>query len=133
MNIRFKEDSPLSGDIVVVQSVEIFKSVMEEVFSCAGARVSCFSTADAAMGHISTSDRACMLVIADHSLPGRMQGTEFMWSVREKWPNVSVILISGYTLDSSKFPSGTAFILKPWSIDDLVFTAASLLGSAECN
>ncbi|MNI89746.1 hypothetical protein D3C73_1471880 [compost metagenome] len=69
----------------------------------------------------------CALVIADHGLPGQLQGTEFIEMIKVKWPAAATILTSGHSLDPSVVPSSTTYLGKPWTLDDLVMAVASLL------
>ncbi len=62
----------------------------------------------------------CALLIADHGVPGSIQGKELVSLVHQKWPEVGVILTSGYLLDTHELPPAALFLLKPWTMDELV-------------
>ena len=86
-----------------------------------------FESADDALIYLLSMPEGCPLVIADHGLPGQLQGAEFIEMVKEKWPSTATILTSGYALDPSIVPSSTTYLQKPWSLNDLVMAVAILL------
>ncbi|ESQ85290.1 hypothetical protein AEAC466_06135 [Asticcacaulis sp. AC466] len=67
------------------------------------------------------------VVISDQRMPG-MSGVDFLTQVRERWPDVVRILITGYTdvedIVRSVNESGIyQFIAKPWHPDELILAA----------
>jgi DNA-binding NarL/FixJ family response regulator len=92
-----------------------------------GAKALAFETADDALTHLLQAHEQCRLVIADHGVPGQIQGIEFIEMVRSRWPTIAAILTSGYLIDPETVPASTIYLHKPWSLDDLVIAVASLL------
>jgi len=86
-----------------------------------------FATADDALTYLRSMPEGCPLVIADHVLPGQLQGAEFIKLVKAKWPATATILTSGYLLDASIVPYSTTYLAKPWSSDDLAKAVVNLL------
>ena len=86
-----------------------------------------FETADDALIYLLSRPNDCPLVIADHGLPGQLQGAEFVALVKTKWPSIATILTSGYALDASTVPTSTTYLRKPWSMEDLVMAVANQL------
>ena len=119
--------SPLTGWVIVVEDDPSLRMLIEEVLTEMGLHSQEFSTADEAMKYMSESHGGYPLVIADHGLPGQIQGAEFIEMMKLKWPSTATILTSGYDLNSSMVPAGTTYLHKPWSIDDLMMTVATLL------
>jgi DNA-binding NtrC family response regulator len=118
---------PVSGDIVIVEDDPVLRPLMSDILK--GTRANCvsFETADDALMHVLDSHGQCALLIADHGVPGQIQGTELATMVRSKWPTIPVILTSGYFLLSNDIPAGVVYLQKPWDIDVLVNTIADLL------
>lgn len=71
-------------------------------------------------------ERAVSVILCDQRMPGQT-GVEFLCEVRETWPDVVRIIVSGYT-DSEDIVAGInragihQFILKPWLPDHLIET-----------
>ncbi|VVO72047.1 hypothetical protein PS862_01383 [Pseudomonas fluorescens] len=86
-----------------------------------------FDSANEALTYLLEAYDQCRMVIAAHSVPGQIQGIEFIEMVRGRWPYIGAILTSGYLIDPTTVPASTIYLHKPWSLDDLVIAVASLL------
>lgn len=100
---------------------------MVDIVAEIGARAIEFVTADDALTYLLQSHEKCRMVIADHGVPGQIQGIEFIEMVRSRWPSIAAILTSGYLIDPKLIPVSTVYLHKPWALDDLVIAVASLL------
>jgi DNA-binding NtrC family response regulator len=118
---------PIQGEIIVVEDDPTLRELMLDIVEEVGAKASAFETADDALTYLLQSHGECRLVIADHGVPGQIQGTEFIEMVRGKWPSIAAILTSGYLIDPASVPPSTIYLHKPWSLDDLIVAIASLL------
>jgi DNA-binding NtrC family response regulator len=118
---------PVNGDVVIVEDDPVLRSLMTDILK--GIRANCvsFETADDALMHVLESHGHCALLIADHGVPGQIQGTELVSMVRARWPEIPVILTSGYFLPPESLPEGVVYLQKPWDIDVLINTIAELL------
>ncbi len=62
------------------------------------------------------------MVISDLRMP-KMNGTELLLAVKEKYPKMPVVLISGYTIDSADDETVTlradGFLSKPFKMNEL--------------
>ncbi|KII33497.1 response regulator [Pseudomonas fluorescens] len=126
MDVNFRL-LPTNGDIVIVEDEPLLRDLMEEILSEVGAACVAFSTADDALIHLLASDTRCALIIADHGLPGQVQGAELAELARDRWPDTPVIITSGWTDTFIGLPPATNFLAKPWSLEDLVMAVANLL------
>ena len=102
-----------------VRVLESLKRLLEDDFDVHTAH-----SADEAMGVL--ADEWIQVVISDQRMPG-MSGIAFLQEVRERWPEVIRIIISGYTdsEDTIKAVNDAGihqYITKPWDPDNLVFT-----------
>lgn len=118
---------PLAGEIIVVEDDPMLRALMVEIVEELGAKASAFETADDALTYLLQSHDECHLVIADHGVPGQIQGIEFIEMVKRKWPTIAAILTSGYEIDPAAVPLTAIYLHKPWSLDDLVVAIVSLL------
>lgn len=127
MNVNWEGILPIQGEVVVVEDDPTLRSLMVDIVAEIGAKALAFETADDALTHLLQAHEQCRLVIADHGVPGQIQGIEFIEMVRSRWPTIAAILTSGYLLDPETVPASTIYLHKPWSLDDLVIAVASLL------
>ena len=127
MNVNWEGLLPILGEIIVIEDDPTLRSLMVDIVAEIGAKAVAFETADDALTYLLEAHDQCRLVIADHGVPGQIQGIEFIEMVRGKWPYIAAILTSGYLIDPATVPPSTIYLHKPWSLDDLVISVASLL------
>ncbi|RON56147.1 response regulator [Pseudomonas frederiksbergensis] len=127
MNVNWEGVLPIEGDIIVVEDDPTLRSLMVDIVAEIGARAIAFETADDALTYLLQSHEKCRMVIADHGVPGQIQGIEFIEMVSSRWPFIAAILTSGYLIDPQLVPVSTVYLHKPWALDDLVIAVASLL------
>lgn len=127
MNVNWEGILPIQGEIIVIEDDPTLRVLMVDIMIEIGARSVGFETADDALTYLLQAHGQCRLVIADHGVPGQIQGTEFIEMVKGKWPSIKAILTSGYSLDPASIPHSTIYLHKPWSLDDLVIAISSLL------
>ncbi|QZA96200.1 response regulator [Pseudomonas mandelii] len=119
--------SPVTGCVVVVEDDPAVRVLMVDILTEIGLHSVDFGTADDALIYLLSMPEGCPLVIADHGLPGKLQGAELIEMVKAKWPSTATILTSGHRLDASMIPSSTTYLDKPWSLNDLVIAVANAL------
>ena len=116
----YDTDDALPTVLVVddeVRSQDAIRRTLDEDFTVFTA-----SSADEALGLLER--QPVSVILCDQRMPG-VTGVVFLKGVRERWPNVVRILISGYT-DSQDIIAGIneagiyQYILKPWSPDHLL-------------
>lgn len=127
MHVQWEKLSLVNGWVVVIEDDPTLRILMVDILTEIGLRSVDFETADDALIYLLSMPDGCPLVIADHGLPGQLQGAEFIEMVKEKWPSTATILTSGYGLDPSLVPSSTTYLEKPWSLNDLVMAVADQL------
>jgi two-component system, NtrC family, response regulator HupR/HoxA len=129
MNAR--EDDPWAGAaslddahlplVLVVddepRSLDAIRRTLEEDF-----RVITAGSADQARHQLQQA--AVAVILCDQRMPG-LTGVEFLSEVRDRWPDVVRIVVSGYT-DTDDIIEGInhagifRFVLKPWAPDHLI-------------
>jgi DNA-binding NtrC family response regulator len=127
VNVNWEGLLPIRGEIVVVEDDPTLRSLMVDIVAEIGAKALAFDTADDALTYLLQAHDQCRLVIADHGVPGQVQGIEFIEMIRGRWPSIEAILTSGYLIAPATIPPSTVYLHKPWSLDDLVIAVASLL------
>lgn len=118
---------PIRGEVLVIEDDPTLQSLMTDIMDEIGAKTVPFATADDALTYLLGAHGDCALVIADHGVPGQVQGIEFIEMVRSRWPHIAAILTSGYLIESTAVPAKTIYLHKPWSLDDMVIAVAKLL------
>lgn len=127
MNVNWEGILPIAGEILVIEDDPTLRALMEAIIAELGAGVKAFEAADDALTYLLHAHKDCRLIIADHGVPGQVQGTEFIELVKGRWPAIPAILTSGYLIDPATVPASTVYLHKPWSLDELVVAVASLL------
>lgn len=127
MVVKWEGFLPIVGSVIVIEDDPTLRALMEEIVSEVGGKAISFGTADDALTYLLQTHEQCRLVIADHGVPGQIQGIEFIEMVGSRWPSIAAILTSGYLIDPEAVPALSIYLHKPWSLDDLVIAIATLL------
>jgi CheY-like chemotaxis protein len=70
------------------------------------------------------------LLFTDINMPGSMDGLKLAHAVRDRWPPIKILLVSGQVqLQPSELPSNSGFVGKPYQASALVEELRSLVGS----
>ncbi|MXI49850.1 response regulator [Pseudomonas moraviensis] len=127
MNVNWEGLLPIRGEVIVIEDDPTLQLLMTDIMDEIGAKTVPFATADDALTYLLEAHCECALVIADHGVPGQVQGIEFIEMVKGRWPHIAAILTSGYLIESTAVPARTIYLHKPWSLDELVTAVAELL------
>ncbi|MFJ5299088.1 response regulator [Pseudomonas sp. NPDC088368] len=123
--------SPITGKVVIVEDDSLMQSILVDMFTDVGAECAAFVTADDALIHLMQSKIECVLLVTDFTLPGQLDGRELAFMVSERWPDMPVIVTTGYGSEvGDDLPPFVAFLQKPWSIDLMMQTASMILSTA---
>jgi len=115
----------LPGVLVVddeVRSQEAIRRTLEEDFE-----VFCASDAESAQAVMEREmPGGVHIVLCDQRMPG-MNGVDFLKEVRERWPDVVRIILSGYTesediIDGINQAGIYQYLMKPWQPEQLLLT-----------
>ena len=70
------------------------------------------------------------LLFTDINMPGSMDGLKLAHAVRDRWPPIKILVVSGkQRLQSSDLPSNSCFVGKPYQASALVEELQSMVGS----
>jgi len=127
VKVNWEGMPPIEGTVIVVEDDPTLLSLMTDILSEVGAKTLAFQTADDALAHLLQHFGPHSLVIVDHGLPGQLKGIEFIEMVQSRWPSIASILTSGYLIDPNDLPPNTIYLHKPWSMDDLLTSVATVL------
>jgi two-component system, response regulator PdtaR len=68
------------------------------------------------------------LLFTDVEMPGSMDGLKLAHAVRDRWPPIKILVVSG-KVRPSELPSNSCFVRKPYRTAALVEELRSLVGS----
>jgi DNA-binding NtrC family response regulator len=107
-------------NILIVDDERIVLDSCKRVLEADGYSVTLATSADKALE--SMSAEAFSLILMDIKMPGR-DGMSLMREAKEKWPDVPVIIMSGYatneTVTQVSKTDAASFIAKPFTPDEL--------------
>jgi two-component system, response regulator PdtaR len=70
------------------------------------------------------------LLFTDINMPGSMDGLKLAHAVRDRWPPIKILVVSGkHQLKSSDLPSNSCFVGKPYQASAMVDELRSMVGS----
>ena len=81
-------------------------------------------SAEAAISILERDDVTVALLFADIRLPGAMDGLALARTVERRWPDVRVVVTSGYDAGGdARMPAQAVFMQKPWRAFDVLVQA----------
>lgn len=121
----------ITGQVVVVEDDALMRGILVGLFTDLGAECAAFVTADDALIHLMQSSSPCSLLVTDYTLPGQLDGKELALMVNERWPEVPIVVTTGYGSEiGDDLPPRIAFLRKPWSIGFMIATVEELMQAA---
>jgi DNA-binding response OmpR family regulator len=113
--------------ILLVEEDTEERVYIAEHLTNAGFRVVEAEDADAALDLLEKEAEVHGLVTDAH-VPGEIDGFELARVVRDRWPEMAVVMMSGHSdASSGPSPEGTEFVAKPYLTDRLVPALRALL------
>lgn len=114
--------------VLVVEDSAIIRMAALELVMSAGYEALHASDADEAIRILEARDDID-LVFTDVQMPGTMDGIKLSHYVRNCWPPIQLIVVSGATVvEESSLPAGSTFFSKPYHEHVIADAMASLLG-----
>ncbi|MBX9716158.1 MAG: response regulator, partial [Burkholderiaceae bacterium] len=101
------EGLPPGLEVLLVEDDPEVRSVVGQFLLALGCRVSGFEEASTALASLAAGGR-CDLLLTDIALGTGMRGTELARQVQTRWPNVGVLLMSGYSAEMLQAQRGAA-------------------------
>lgn len=113
--------------VLVVEDDPVLRSLATEVFEMEGYAVQSFDTADAAWGWLESDPLPPDLLFTDVRMPGRLDGLALAKQVRQRFPQLPILVSSGYTGQQyAEREERALFLPKPWTIDQLLSACGQL-------
>jgi CheY-like chemotaxis protein len=109
-------DQPASADeigsVLVVEDERLVRRAVERILAKFCRRVVTAEDAPGALAILETEHGAFDVVLLDLSMP-RMSGKEMLAKIRERWPELPVVIMSGNTSDRAGLEGATDILDKP--------------------
>jgi CheY-like chemotaxis protein len=114
--------------VLVVEDEPLLRMLAVEVVEQAGFIAIEAQDADEAV--ILLESRADItLLFTDINMPGSMDGLKLAHAVRDRWPPIKILVVSGQRqLQASELPSNSCFFEKPYQASSLVEELRSMAG-----
>lgn len=122
------DDKPVPQAILIVEDDQLLKLLTADIVEEAGFVALEASSADEAVAILeSRSDIA--LLVTDINMPGSMDGIKLAHAVRDRWPPIKIIVVSGRVrLLESDLPTDSRFLAKPYYSATMISEIRLLMG-----
>ena len=119
-------DGVAEGVILVVDDSKLVRDSTAALLQSAGFEIALANSGDQAVRWLE-SNPAPLWVLSDIKMPGRLNGIELRRHIKERCPDVRVVLMSGHA--SENIDAGSTVIEKPFKLEELlsVFEKACLV------
>ena len=108
------------SSILIVEDEVLTGEHLEFVLREAGYEAILAGSAEEAIAVLEHRDDV-YLVVTDINLPGDSNGLQLAALVRDRWPSINVIIVTGYGAPKSEeIPSGSLFVPKPYSTQKMI-------------
>ncbi len=119
--------------VLVVEDEEALRRIARRILESAGYEVEAAADGPAALATLDASAARFDIVVSDVVMPG-MSGHQLTQEIRRRWPQLPVLLASGYLHDAfpERFPlaQDQAFLAKPYSPASLTHRVREVLDRA---
>ena len=106
--------------ILIVEDEVLASEYLEFVLQEAGYEAITAASADEAI-EVLEHRNDIRLAITDINLPGLMNGLKLAATVKDRWPPINTIIVSGYSAPGSgEMPSGSLFVPKPYNAGKMI-------------
>jgi signal transduction histidine kinase/CheY-like chemotaxis protein len=110
------------GTVLLVEDDPAVRKLVSRSLGVLGFQVLEVPDGFAALKKVTELDGKVDVVLTDMVMPG-MSGIDLVTKLREKWPSIGVVMMSGYTgdtyVDAEGFPQDVGFLEKPFAVADL--------------
>jgi two-component system, response regulator PdtaR len=106
--------------ILTVEDEFLISEYLREILEGGGHTVIATFDADQAI-EVLERVRDIQLVITDIAMPGSMDGLRLATAIRDRWPPIHLIVVTGFAPPSrSELPRGSLFIPKPYGTAEIL-------------
>jgi two-component system, response regulator PdtaR len=122
------QDTPTAA-VLIVEDEALIRALAVDIVEEAGYVALEASNADEAVVILEARSDIAVL-FTDINMPGSMDGLKLAHAVRDRWPPVKIIMVSGLvSLTPSDLPADTQFFPKPYQAAHMVSQLRALISS----
>ena len=115
--------------VLIVEDEALLRMLAVEVVEDAGFVALEACDADEAVALLESRNDIAVL-FTDINMPGSMDGLKLAHAVRNRWPPIKILVVSGQVWPpQSDLPSNSCFVSKPYATEAIVAELRSLIGS----
>jgi len=115
------DTGPLAGRVMLVEDNEDVAHSTAAILQASGLDVKHYWNADAALAALHGDAALPDIVLSDIEMPGDLSGMDLAFRLRERWPRLPVVLVTGYAKQLEEAVSGGLRVLpKPTPPQELL-------------
>ena len=115
-----------AATVLVVEDEELLRIFAVQLVEDAGFQVLEAANADQAIAILEKRSDISLL-LTDIHMPGSMDGLKLAHAVRNRWPPIKIIIVSGQVLlTEDDIPTGSRFFRKPYEPTEVVSELRSM-------
>ncbi|MBV8848233.1 MAG: response regulator [Methylobacteriaceae bacterium] len=107
----------MAACVLIVDDEPAVRALATDILAEAGFDTIAAADADQALHVLTYDEKNVDVLFTDVRMPGAMSGLDLARTVKRNWPDLRVIITSGYF--AGDFP-GANFLRKPWSAAELI-------------
>lgn len=123
-----ENESRSKAVVLVVEDEPILRFIAVEFIEEAGFDVIEAENADAAVA-ILEARTDIRIVFTDIDMPGSMDGMKLAAAVRDRWPPIEIVIVSGHHRVSDPLPDRAVFFPKPYDVGVVTATLLQMAAS----
>jgi DNA-binding NtrC family response regulator len=119
-------NDPALTTVLIVDDEPLVALMMSQAFQDAGYNPLVAHNALSALELLEVSGQRIVLMVTDVRMPGAMDGLELGHVAVQRYPDLAVLTMTGYTLEDGRSAVGTV-LQKPFNIDQLLQVARRIV------
>lgn len=106
--------------ILVVEDEPLVRQLICDILNDLGAVVTERDRADSGLEYLDNHASEVTLIISDILMPGRLDGYQLAHIVAMRWPEIPILLTSGFSgAHTHQLPANASFLAKPWTYNQI--------------
>lgn len=130
MNARALHHTNEAPTALVVEDELSVRELICELLQDEGIQTVPLETIDEGFAYLEGHASGLSMMVLDVRTPGVLDGLQLAAIAERRWPEIPVLLTSGYTGSSASIPKGALFLSKPWSVGAFIQAVHAVLHRA---